>query len=246
APLVVQAGPDRGVERPENTPAAVLGGRGTDPDRSPGPAHPLQIFLAQALALVLDQVEVGQRHDPPVGPYRPDLLYLQHPAGGDPGPRAQRIEPELHIFARLRLSGHDRANTAPHPAIPSDLLGLATVWEPPGTVRNRARGRLGGLDHREYLEANQIAPPLHPQVEQRRIAGLHELEAAIQAAVVNHPAVNLRKPLGQHPPVGRRPARKQAAVRKGTARSPCKAWDQIARRRRGIPGAIERDSDYVG
>src|SRR5215471_7414612 len=72
-------------------------------------------------------------------------------------------------------------------------------------VTYRACGRLGGLDNGDYLKADQIAPPLRPQVEQRRIAGLHELEAAIQAAVLNHPAVNVRKPLGQHPPFGGRP-----------------------------------------
>jgi hypothetical protein len=46
---------------------------------------------------------------------------------------------------------------------------------------------------------------LHPAVKQRRIAGLHELETAIHAAVVGYPAVNVAESLGQHPPAGGRP-----------------------------------------
>src|SRR5258708_4512594 len=64
---------------------------------------------------MLGQVQVGQRHDPPVGPHRPDLLHLQHPAGGDPGPGAYRIEPELHVLAHIRLCCH--AGWQPPPAL---------------------------------------------------------------------------------------------------------------------------------
>src|SRR5215471_10822434 len=118
AALVVQPGADGRVQRPEDVRAAVLRGRGADPDRDPGPAHPLQVILVQPFALMLGEVEIGERHDPPLDLHRPDLLHLQHPPGGDPGPRAHRIEPELHglAFSRLR---HDRANSHYPPGIPS-------------------------------------------------------------------------------------------------------------------------------
>jgi uncharacterized protein (DUF885 family) len=111
--LHVEPGADGGVQGPENARTAVLGGRGADPHRSPGPAHALAVLLALALALVLLQVQVSQRHDPPFGPHRPDLFHLQHPPGGDPRPRAQRIEPELHGFTRLRLFCHTCGNKPP-------------------------------------------------------------------------------------------------------------------------------------
>src|SRR5690349_16479551 len=116
AALYVVPGPDGGVDGPEDVRAAILG-RGRDhPDRPPRLAHPFEVFLAEALAFVLDQVQIGQRHDPPIGAHRPDLLHLQHPAGSDPGPGAQRIEPELHVF--LRLSRHARGNSTARSGIP--------------------------------------------------------------------------------------------------------------------------------
>lgn len=45
-----------------------------------------------------------------------------------------------------------------------------------------------GLDHGDELEVDEVLPPLDPNVEQRRIVGVHELEATIHSFVVDDPA----------------------------------------------------------
>src|SRR5690348_7122591 len=153
ASLDVVPGPDGGVDGPEDVRAAI-GGRGRDhPDRPPGLAHPFQVLVGEALAFVLDQVEVGQRHDPPLGAHRPDLLHLQHPAGSDPGPGAQRIEPELHVF--LGLSCHARGNSATRPGIPlsSRVSGGKAVRRAAPTVPSAATVNTSVTQGREAAPA---------------------------------------------------------------------------------------------
>jgi hypothetical protein len=60
----------------------------------------------------------------------------------------------------------------------------------------------GTLHHRVHLEADQVGPAFGPGVEQRRVAGLHELEAAVHA-LGHHPAADVHQPVGQHPGRGR-------------------------------------------
>jgi len=49
-----------------------------------------------------------------------------------------------------------------------------------------------------YLDISQVAPPFAPDLEKSRIIGLHELEAPIKVAVVNHPAVDVPESVRQH------------------------------------------------
>ena len=69
----------------------------------------LAVLLRQVAALV----EVGQRHHVPADVDVADLLDLEHPAGRHPGPRADRVEPEVgdgrrSFSGRSGCGGHDR------------------------------------------------------------------------------------------------------------------------------------------
>src|SRR5690606_18251706 len=94
-------------ERPEDgvgVPAvARLAGpllrRDRDPDRSP-PA--LEHALVVLRELIPSLVQDREAHHVPLGAHRPYLLHLEHPARGDPRPRALRIEPEVGGLLGLR------------------------------------------------------------------------------------------------------------------------------------------------
>ena len=89
--LEVEAGAERGVQRQHDVVAVRGGRRDDDPHRAPGLRPSAPVVLRQVPALV----EVGQRHHVPAdrrrrGPSRPRASSARHP-----GPRADRVEPEV-------------------------------------------------------------------------------------------------------------------------------------------------------
>lgn len=50
-------------------------------------------------------------------------------------------------------------------------------------------------------KVDQVAPPLTPAIEKGRIVRFHELEATVKPPVVDDPAVEEAKSLGEHPAV---------------------------------------------
>src|SRR6185312_5247461 len=60
--------------------------------RRPGTAEELAVIVAELVAAL---VEHGQAHHPPARGHRADRRDLVHPAGGDPRPRAEGVEPEV-------------------------------------------------------------------------------------------------------------------------------------------------------
>ena len=90
--LVVEARAERGVQRAENLGSVGLLRRDQHPDGSPAGPQQLAILLRHVgLALV----QHGQAHHVPGDRDLADLLHFEDPAGGDPGPRADRVEPEV-------------------------------------------------------------------------------------------------------------------------------------------------------
>ena len=68
----------------------------------------------------------------------------------------------------------------------------------PGRPATRAPGRpRRPTPHRHDLELRQIVPLRRPALEQRRVVGLHELEAAAEAVL--DPALDVAQAVGQHP-----------------------------------------------
>jgi hypothetical protein len=80
APLVVQPRTDGGIQAGEHLVTGVLGISRARPHRPPRALHQRSVLLGGALTLALLEVQVGQRHDAPVGAYRLDLRDLQEPA----------------------------------------------------------------------------------------------------------------------------------------------------------------------
>jgi len=102
--LVVDAGAHRGVQRCEHVGAVGLLGGDRDTHRSPGFLHHLLVLLGQVPALV----EHGEAHHVEVDVDVADLLHLENPAGGDPAPGAQRVEPEIGAG----LLGHEVSSSS--------------------------------------------------------------------------------------------------------------------------------------
>ena len=90
---LVESGAERGVQGLQHVGAVGLRGHGQDPDRRPCLPHqdtdPLGQFVEAAF------IEDGQTHHVPGDGDRPNFFDLQHPAGGQPGPRAHGVEPEV-------------------------------------------------------------------------------------------------------------------------------------------------------
>src|SRR6185437_11809028 len=61
----------------------------------------------------------------------------------------------------------------------------------------RPRGRISRRQHGHDLEVGEVGPSRRPRLEQRRVVGLHQLEAAVEPLC--HPALDVLEPLGQHP-----------------------------------------------
>src|SRR5689334_9794388 len=104
--VVVEAVAKRGVQRAEHLRAVGLLGRDQHPDRTPAGLEQLAVLLRQ---VVLALVQHRQAHDVPGDRDRADLLHLADPAGGDPGPWADRVEPEVDVLRYLRgwlMRGH--------------------------------------------------------------------------------------------------------------------------------------------
>src|SRR4051794_12436804 len=97
----VDAGAERRVQRPEYVVAVLLLGGDGDPDRTPVLLEPFPVLLRQVVATL---VEDRQAHHVEADVNRPYLLDLEQPAGGQPGPRARRVEPHVGGDA----IGHDR------------------------------------------------------------------------------------------------------------------------------------------
>src|SRR4051812_23144865 len=103
--LVVAQRAHRGVEVAEDLVAELLGGGDRHPDRADRLLHHLGVLLGQ----VPPAVEDGERHDVPVQVDVAHLRRLEHPAAGQPGPRTQRVEPEVDAGGRggaLHCLGH--------------------------------------------------------------------------------------------------------------------------------------------
>lgn len=83
---------ERRVEGAEHVGAGPLLGRDADADGAPGPIHKLPVFLGQFPALV----QHGEAHHVEPDVHLTDLLHLQQPTGGQPRPRAGRVEPHVH------------------------------------------------------------------------------------------------------------------------------------------------------
>ena len=96
--LVVEPRADRRVERQHRVGAELLLRGDAHPDRAPRLGHPLLVALRQVVPAL---VEHREAHHVPAGRHRAYLRHLQHPAGGNPGPRAQRVEPEIDLHRRL-------------------------------------------------------------------------------------------------------------------------------------------------
>ena len=80
-----------GVEITDYGVAVILLGGHDCANRHPSPAHHLQIVRWHIPALV----EYGEGHHVPTNLDRPDLFHLKDPAGGQPGPGADGIEPKI-------------------------------------------------------------------------------------------------------------------------------------------------------
>jgi len=109
--VVVEAVAKRGVQRAEHLGAVGLLGRDQHPDRTPAGLEQLAVLLRQ---VVLALVQHRQAHDMPGHRDRADLLHLADPAGGDPGPRADRVEPEVDVLRYLGgwlMRGHVQSQT---------------------------------------------------------------------------------------------------------------------------------------
>ncbi len=125
--LLVVDQPAHGVvERAQHLGAVLLLGGDAHPYAGPAVDHALAVLLRDLAALV----EHGQAHDVEPGLHRPDLLDLQHPAGGDPGPGAAGVDPDV---------GGDRLGT-----------GRRGAHDGRSSFRSdgrhgRARARLGGV-----------------------------------------------------------------------------------------------------
>src|SRR5215471_3178016 len=91
--LVVEPGAERGVERAENLGPEFLLCRDTDTHRSPALGQQFPVHLGQT-GFVL--VEHGQGHNMPARPHGPELCHFENPARSYPGPRADRVEPEVN------------------------------------------------------------------------------------------------------------------------------------------------------
>ena len=100
------------------------------PAPAPKPCHPLQVLLAQALALVLHEVQVGQRHDPPVGltgrtcstsSIQREVIQAHGHSGSNQNcaPRGFRGAPPGQALPDMRLLRHARGNPAALTAIPA-------------------------------------------------------------------------------------------------------------------------------
>ena len=88
---VVNPGAHGGIQRSQYVgPAGLFGGDG-DPDRTPGLLHQFLVLLGQIAPLV----EHREAHDMEVHVDIAHLLHLEDPPRGDPGPGAQRVEPEV-------------------------------------------------------------------------------------------------------------------------------------------------------
>jgi len=64
--------------------------------------------------------------------------------------------------------------------------------------RRSAACRLSRGDHGVHLEADEVIPVFAPDIQQNRVAGLHQLEAPVHAAIVHHPAADIHQPFGKH------------------------------------------------
>src|SRR6476620_3117147 len=89
--VVVAPGADGGVPVAEGLVVVVLGDLDRDADGLLGALQHLAVAVGDVLVLV----EVGQRHHVPLHVDVTDLLDLADPARGDPGERAERVEPEV-------------------------------------------------------------------------------------------------------------------------------------------------------
>src|SRR5262249_50884541 len=90
--------------------------------------EPLAVALGQILPLL---VQHGQAHHVPPRGHRAYPLHLDHPAGGDPRPGTERIEPEIHVHGCLL--GHLSSPCVLVTASPAtdnlpDLPGIPAAW----------------------------------------------------------------------------------------------------------------------
>ena len=128
--LVVMARAQRGVQRQHHVRSELLLGGDAHTDRSPAAREHLLVVVGQLIAA---RVQHGQRHHVPADADVADLLDLEHPAGGDPRERAERVEPEPDLGGggRCGLRSSHRPHLTP--------LMWAARRGPPVHLGNRGR-----------------------------------------------------------------------------------------------------------
>ena len=150
--------------------------RDQHPDRPPAGLQQLAVTLRQ---VVLALVQHGQAHHVPGHRDRADLLHLEDPAGGDPGPRADRVEPEVDARrcllcwliegscapstagkpAQIPQKGRSPGDIEPDPRRGGDALGAhhgLLLPGGPGPDRRRRHVRLGQRDQVRLRRAGVV------------------------------------------------------------------------------------------
>ena len=139
--FVVDPGAQGGVQRPQHLVAELLLGRDRHPHRPPTLGQTLFVSLRDIVATL---VEDRQTHDVKPHVNWADLLHLEQPAGGDPGPRAPRVEPHVCDDALFCHGG----DTSLQRSSPETLLKESGIrFDPYASGASRASRARGDLSH---------------------------------------------------------------------------------------------------